>query len=148
MRILAAGAARYAAQPPLSLALVVWSATPVDGGPPFDAWEASFVFLAPGRDGGFTPVDPSTVASWEAPPGLGQPLGPLTDGVEQQHGRRRRGGVERVDPAGPGHGDDDLLVRRREPVGRQAPVLRPDDERRRPRERQSQYGRVPPGPAA
>jgi hypothetical protein len=73
VRILAAGAARYAAQPPLSLALVVWSATPVDGRPPFDAWEASFVFLAPGRDGGFTPVDPSTVASWEAPPGLGQP---------------------------------------------------------------------------
>jgi hypothetical protein len=73
VRILAAGAARYPAEPPLSLALVVWSATPVEGGAPFDAWEASFVFLAPGGSGGFVPVDPSTVQSWAAPPGLGQP---------------------------------------------------------------------------
>jgi hypothetical protein len=73
VRILAAGAARYPAEPPLSLALVVWSATPVEGGAPFDAWEASFVFLAPEGPGGFVPVDPSTVQSWEAPPGLGQP---------------------------------------------------------------------------
>ena len=73
VRILAAGAASYPDQPPLALALVVWSAAPVDGGPPFDAWEASFVFLAPRAGGGFTPVDPSTVESWEAPPGLGQP---------------------------------------------------------------------------
>ena len=72
VQILAAGA-RYADQPPLALALVVWSATPIDGGPAFDAWEASFVFLAPAEGGGFTPVDPSTVESWEAPPGLGQP---------------------------------------------------------------------------
>jgi hypothetical protein len=73
VQILAAGAASYPDQPPLALALVVWSATPIDGGPPFDAWEASFVFLAPSAGGGFTPVDPSTVDSWEAPPGLGQP---------------------------------------------------------------------------
>jgi hypothetical protein len=73
VQILAAGAASYADQPPLALALVVWSATPIDGGPAFDAWEASFVFLAPAEGGGFTPVDPSTVDSWEAPPGLGQP---------------------------------------------------------------------------
>jgi hypothetical protein len=73
VRILAAGAARYSDEPPLALALVVWSALPVDGGPSFDAWEASFVFLGPDGSGGFAPVDPSTVASWEAPPGLGQP---------------------------------------------------------------------------
>jgi hypothetical protein len=73
VQILAAGAAGYPDQPPLALALVVWSATPVDGGPAFDAWEASFVFLAPDGGGGYTPVDPSTVDSWEAPPGLGQP---------------------------------------------------------------------------
>jgi len=73
VQILAAGAASYPDQPPLALALVVWSATPVDGGPAFDAWEASFVFLAPSDGGGYTPVDPSTVESWEAPPGLGQP---------------------------------------------------------------------------
>jgi hypothetical protein len=75
VRILAAGAASYPDQPPLALALVVWSATPMDGGPPFDAWEASFVFLAPADAGGYTPVDPSTVESWESPPGLGQPSG-------------------------------------------------------------------------
>jgi hypothetical protein len=73
VQILAAGAASYPDEPPLALALVVWSATPVDGGPAFDAWEASFVFLAPSDGGGYTPVDPSTVDSWEAPPGLGQP---------------------------------------------------------------------------
>ena len=71
MQILAAGA-ELPDQPPLALALVVWSATPIDGGSAFDAWEASFVFLAP-AEGGYTPVDPSTVESWEAPPGLGQP---------------------------------------------------------------------------
>jgi hypothetical protein len=71
--ILAAGAARYPAEPPLTLALVVWSAAPVEGGVPFDEWEASFVFLGPAGAGGFVPVDPSTVRSWEAPPGLGQP---------------------------------------------------------------------------
>ena len=38
VRILAAGAARYSDEPPLALALVVWSALPVDGGPSFDAW--------------------------------------------------------------------------------------------------------------
>jgi hypothetical protein len=73
VQILAANAASYPDQPPLALALVVWSATPADGGPPFDPWEASFVFLAPDGAGGFTPVDPSTVDSWESPPGLGQP---------------------------------------------------------------------------
>ena len=73
VRILAAGAARYPAEPPLTLALVVWSAAAVEGGVPFDAWEASFVFLGPDGAGGFVPVDPSTVRSWEAPPGLGQP---------------------------------------------------------------------------
>src|SRR5262245_22815661 len=73
VQILAAGAASYPDQPPLALALVVWSATPVDGGPAFDAWEASFVFLAPADGGGYAPVDPSTVESWAAPPGLGQP---------------------------------------------------------------------------
>jgi len=73
VQILAAGAASYPDQPPLALALVVWSATPIDGGPAFDAWEASFVFLAPAEGGGYTPVDPSTVESWAAPPGLGQP---------------------------------------------------------------------------
>jgi hypothetical protein len=71
--ILAAGAARYPAEPTLTLALVVWSAAPVEGGVPFDEWEASFVFLGPAGAGGFVPVDPSTVRSWEAPPGLGQP---------------------------------------------------------------------------
>jgi hypothetical protein len=75
VRILAAAAAGYPDQPPLALALVVWSANPIDGGPPFDAWEASFVFLAPAEAGGYTPVDPSTVESWESPPGLGQPSG-------------------------------------------------------------------------
>jgi hypothetical protein len=73
VQILAANAASYPDQPPLALALVVWSATPADGGAPFDPWEASFVFLAPDGAGGFTPVDPSTVDSWESPPGLGQP---------------------------------------------------------------------------
>jgi hypothetical protein len=71
--MLAAGAASYPDEAPLVLALVVWSATPVDGVSQFDAWEASFVFLHPAPDGSYTPVDPSTVESWRAPSGLGLP---------------------------------------------------------------------------
>ena len=73
VEVLAAGAAGYPAEAPLVLALVVWTATPVDGISQFDAWEASFVFLHPTADGGYDPVDPSTVESWRAPAGLGLP---------------------------------------------------------------------------
>jgi hypothetical protein len=73
VEVLAAGAASYPEEEPLVLALVVWAATPVDGVSQFDAWEASFVFLHPAPDGGFTPVDPSTVGTWRAPAGLGLP---------------------------------------------------------------------------
>lgn len=73
--VLAAGAGSYPAEEGLVLALVVWSATPVDGVTRLDAWEASFVFLRSTPGGGAVPVDPSTVASWQAPPGLGQPVG-------------------------------------------------------------------------
>lgn len=71
VEVLAAGASSYPDEPPLVLALVVWSATPVNGIAQFDAWEASFVFLAPATGGGYEVVDPSTVTSWRAPPGLG-----------------------------------------------------------------------------
>jgi hypothetical protein len=75
VEVVAAGAAGYPAEEPLVLALVVWSATPVDSVAQFDAWE-SFVFLHPAPGGGgFTPVDPSTVESWRPPAGLGQPAG-------------------------------------------------------------------------
>ena len=75
VEVIAAGAAGYPAEEPLVLALVVWSATPVDGVSQFDSWEASFVFLQPAPGGSFTPVDPSTVDSWHAPAGLGLPSG-------------------------------------------------------------------------
>lgn len=73
VEILAVGASSYPDEPPLVLALVVWSATPVNGIAQFDAWEASFVFLAPAPGDGYEVVDPSTVTSWRAHPGLGLP---------------------------------------------------------------------------
>jgi hypothetical protein len=73
VEILAVGASSYPDEPPLVLALVVWTATPVNGIAQFDAWEASFVFLGPAAGGGYEVVDPSTVTSWRTPPGLGLP---------------------------------------------------------------------------
>lgn len=73
VEILAVGASSYPDEPPLVLALVVWTATPVNGIAQFDAWEASFVFLAPAAGGGYEVVDPSAVTSWRTPPGLGLP---------------------------------------------------------------------------
>lgn len=65
--VLAAGASGYPVDDDLVLALVVWTATPVNGIAHLDEREASFVFLR-AEGGGYEPVDASTVESW-SPPG-------------------------------------------------------------------------------
>lgn len=69
--VLAAGASGYPADDDLVLALVVWTATPVNGVTHLDEREASFVFLR-ADGGGYEPVDVSTVESWQ-PPGEAPP---------------------------------------------------------------------------
>ncbi|HEX6420456.1 MAG TPA: hypothetical protein VFZ77_18290 [Acidimicrobiales bacterium] len=73
--VLASGAAGWLAEPPLVLALVVWTGTPVDGVARIAEREATFVFLRPEPGGGYVPVDASTVASWRPPDGEGRPPG-------------------------------------------------------------------------
>lgn len=64
--VLAAGASGYPADDDLVLALVVWTATPVNGVAHLGEREASFVFLR--SDGaGYQPVDASTVETWHPP---------------------------------------------------------------------------------
>lgn len=69
--VLASGAATWPAEPPLVLALVVWTGTPVDGVTRVAEREATFVFLRPEPGGGYVPVDASAVASWRPPAGVG-----------------------------------------------------------------------------
>lgn len=70
--VLAAGASGYPADDDLVLALVVWTATPVNGVAHLGEREASFVFLR--TDGaGYEPVDASTVETWHPP---GEPAPP------------------------------------------------------------------------
>lgn len=73
--VLAAGASGYPAGEPLVLALVVWTATPVNGVAHLGEREASFVFLRPEPGGGYAPVDASTVESWRPPAEPGPPVG-------------------------------------------------------------------------
>ncbi|HEX6416906.1 MAG TPA: hypothetical protein VFZ77_00370 [Acidimicrobiales bacterium] len=69
--VLAAGASGYPGDDDLVLALVVWTATPVNGVAHLGEREASFVFLR--SDGaGYEPVDASTVETWH-PPGEPSP---------------------------------------------------------------------------